>query len=109
MRILLKSKIYSVKVTDVNLEYEGSIAIDAKLLKRADILEYEQVHVLDVTNGVRFVTYAIKGDEDEICVNGAAAKLVKFGDNLIIIAFGIYDSISDYIKPKIVIPKIRKK
>jgi aspartate 1-decarboxylase len=102
MRIMLKSKIHGIKVTDVNANYHGSITIDAKLLRRADILEYEQVHVLDITNGARFETYIIKGGKDECCVNGAAAKLVEFGDTLIILAYGIYDSVARYHKPKIV-------
>ena len=91
MRIMLKSKIHGIKVTDVNPHYDGSITIDSNLLQRTEIFEYEQVHVLDVTNGKRFVTYAIAGGKDECCVNGAAARLVEFGDELIILAYGIYD------------------
>lgn len=99
---MLKSKIHGVKVTDINPNYQGSIAIDADLLARANILEYEQVHVLDITNGTRFVTYAIKGNKDEVCVNGAAAKLVKFDDTLIILAYGIYVIESQGTIPKII-------
>ena len=101
MRIMLKSKIHGIKVTDVNAEYHGSISIDAKLLKKVDIMEYEQVHVLDVTNGARFETYAIKGAKGECCVNGAAARLVNFDDVLIVLAYGLYDSVARYHKPKI--------
>jgi aspartate 1-decarboxylase len=86
---MLKSKIHRARITDVNLDYEGSITIDKRLLEEADILEYEQVQVLDVNNGARFTTYAIEGREGsgEICVNGAAARLVAKGDTVIIITY----------------------
>ena len=89
---VLKSKIDGAVVTDANINYEGSITIDDELLTRAFIRPGEQVHVLDVTNGKRFVTYTISGSKNEICVNGAAAKLVEVGDKLIIIAYGIIDA-----------------
>ena len=92
MRIMLDSKIHSLKVTDCNLRCDGSITIDSKLLEKADIKEYEQVHVLDVTNGKRFITYAIKGEDGEVCVNGAAARLVSFGDSLIILTYTLTDN-----------------
>ncbi len=104
MRTMLKSKIHGIKVTDVNPNYHGSISIDAELLKAVDILEYEQVHVLDKTNGARFITYAIKGEKGDCCVNGAASKLVNFDDELIILAYSIYvidaNEAKDY-KPRI--------
>ena len=77
MRTMLKSKIHRARVTDANINYEGSITIDKKLMKAADILPYEQVHVLNVNNGARFTTYAIEGKEGsgDICLNGAAARL----------------------------------
>lgn len=104
MRIMLKSKIHHIKVTNVAPNYEGSIAIDGGLLSRADILEYEQVHVLDLTNGNRFITYAIEGDKDECSVNGAAARLVNVGDVLIIMAFSILNDGASYeLKPRIVV------
>ena len=62
MRVMLKSKIHRATVTDANLNYEGSITIDRNLMKAADILPYEQVHVVDVNNGSRLVTYAIEGE-----------------------------------------------
>ena len=103
MRIMLKSKIHGIKVTDVNPNYCGSITIDSKLIDETNILEYEQVHVLDVTNGKRFITYAMKGNKDEVCVNGAAAKLVEFDDTLIILSYGIYNDLWPvYRKPKII-------
>jgi aspartate 1-decarboxylase len=87
MRVMLKSKIHRATVTDANLNYEGSITIDRKLMQAADILPYEQMHVVDVNNGNRLVTYAIEGESGEICLNGAAARLVHKGDIVIILAY----------------------
>jgi aspartate 1-decarboxylase len=87
--MMLKSKIHRATVTDANINYEGSIAIDGKLMKAADILHYEQVHVLNVNSGARFTTYAIEGKEGsgEICLNGAAARLGVKGDLVIILTY----------------------
>jgi aspartate 1-decarboxylase len=87
MRTMLKSKIHRARVTDANVNYEGSITIDRKLMEAADILPYEQVDVVDVNNGARFTTYAIVGEQGEICVNGAAARLVVKGDVVIILSY----------------------
>ncbi|MCS7276847.1 MAG: aspartate 1-decarboxylase [Dehalococcoidia bacterium] len=89
MRVLLKSKVHRARVTDANLDYEGSITLDQELMEAADILPYEQVHVLDVTNGARLVTYAIPGrrGSGEVCINGAAAHLVKTGDIVIVLTY----------------------
>jgi aspartate 1-decarboxylase len=87
MRVMLKSKIHRATVTDCNVNYEGSISIDRRLMQAADILPYEQVHVLDVNNGNRLITYAIEGEAGEICLNGAAAHLVKKGDLVIILTY----------------------
>ncbi|MBL7165368.1 MAG: aspartate 1-decarboxylase [Dehalococcoidales bacterium] len=87
MRFMLKSKIHRARVTGADINYEGSITIDRKLMQEADILPYEQVHVLDINNGSRLVTYAIEGGEDEICLNGAAARLVSIGDLVIILSY----------------------
>jgi aspartate 1-decarboxylase len=87
MRIMLKSKIHRARVTQSNVDYEGSIAIDRKLMEEADILPYEQVWVLNVNNGARFNTYAIEGEDGEICVNGAAARLAFKGDIVIILTY----------------------
>jgi aspartate 1-decarboxylase len=89
MRNMLKSKIHRAHVTDANINYEGSITIDKKLLREADILPYEQVHVLNVNNGARFTTYAIEGEEGkgDICLNGAAARLAVKGDIVIILTY----------------------
>ena len=92
-RQLLKSKIHRVIVTDADVDYEGSITIDAGLMDAADIREGEKVHVWDVTNGNRLVTYAIEGELNSgiIAMNGAAALLVKKGDTVIIATYADYD------------------
>ncbi len=78
---LLKSKLHRATVTDACLDYEGSISIDRKLMEKADILNHEKVHVLNVTNGSRLETYAIPSSKSgDICINGAAAHLVNPGD-----------------------------
>ena len=88
MRKMLKSKIHRARVTQLNIDYEGSITIDKKLMQSADILPYEQVEVLDINNGARFTTYTIEGEESgEICLNGAAARLSAKGDTIIILAY----------------------
>ena len=89
MRMMLKSKIHRATVTDANINYEGSITIDTKLMKAADIFPYEEVHVLNINNGARFTTYAIEGGEGsgEICLNGAAARLAVKGDIVIILTY----------------------
>jgi aspartate 1-decarboxylase len=89
MRTMLKSKIHRATVTDANISYEGSITIDSRLMKEADILPYEQVHVLNINNGARFTTYAIEGAEGSgvICINGAAARLAVKGDTVIILTY----------------------
>ncbi len=86
-RLMLKSKIHRATVTDANLDYEGSITIDRDLMHEADILPHEQVHVVNVTNGERLVTYAIEGNDGEICLNGAAAHKCRTGDIVIIISY----------------------
>lgn len=88
-RVMLKSKIHRATVTEANLHYQGSITIDSKLLEAADILPYEKVQVVDVTNGARLETYAIAGEAGSgiICLNGAAAHLIHKGDTVIIISY----------------------
>jgi aspartate 1-decarboxylase len=85
--MMFKSKIHRATVTDANLDYEGSVTIDRELMREADILPYEQVHVVNVTNGERLVTYAIEGEAGEICLNGAAAHRGSRGDIVIIISY----------------------
>src|SRR3954464_8968434 len=86
---LLKAKIHRAKVTEANLAYEGSITIDKNLLEASNIYAHEQVHVVDIDNGNRFVTYVIEGKPGSgvMCVNGAAARLVSPGDRIIVIAY----------------------
>jgi len=89
IRTMLKSKIHRATVTEANIEYEGSITIDPILMEAANLLHYEQVDVLDITNGSRLQTYVIEGERGsgEICVNGAAAHLVKPHDLVIICSY----------------------
>jgi aspartate 1-decarboxylase len=91
-RSLLKSKLHRVRVTASELEYEGSCAIDELLLEAADIREYEQIDIYNVTNGERFSTYAIRGQRGSgmISVNGAAARKAAVADVLIIATYAIY-------------------
>ena len=88
-RIMMKSKLHRATVTETNVDYEGSLTIDTDLLEAADILPHEQIHVWDVTNGTRLVTYALPGDRGSgtMCVNGAGAHLIKTGDTIIIATF----------------------
>ena len=105
MRMMLKRKIHRATVTDANINYEGSITIDTRLIKEADILPYEQVHVLNINNGARFSTYAIEGGEGsgEICLNGAAARLAVKGDLVIILTYtNIPEEHLKNYKPRIV-------
>lgn len=86
---MLKSKIHRATVTEACLDYQGSVTIDSKLLEAADILEYEQVHIYNISNGERFTTYAIEGPPDSgiICLNGAAARKVSVKDLIIICTY----------------------
>ena len=88
---MMKSKIHRATVTGAELGYAGSISLDTDLMKRADILEHEQVAVLDVDNGNRFETYAIAGDPGQVQLNGAAARLVEPGHRVIVITYADYD------------------
>ena len=93
-RIICKSKIHRIRITQKNLEYEGSIEIDNHILKRANILPYEIVQVVNVNTGNRFETYVIRGESGSgICgLNGGAARLGEIGDPLLIISYGIMDT-----------------
>ncbi len=92
IRSLLKSKIHRATVTEADLHYEGSVTIDANLMAAADIVEFEQVEIYNVTNGSRLNTYAISGDAESgvICINGAAAHLMHKGDVVIIASYAQY-------------------
>lgn len=104
-RLMMKGKIHRATITEANLDYVGSLTVDEELLERADILPYEQVHVVNVNNGERLITYAIKGERGSgvICLNGAAAHKGKAGDIVIIISYGEYsDEEARALEPKAV-------
>ncbi|HLE09519.1 MAG TPA: aspartate 1-decarboxylase [Thermodesulfobacteriota bacterium] len=92
-RIMLKSKIHRAKVTDSNLGYEGSVAIDASLMETSGILPFEKVEIYNVTNGNRFETYAIEAPKGSgnVIINGAAAHLAKKGDIIIIASYSVME------------------
>lgn len=109
---LLRSKIHRATVTDANLNYIGSITIDKDLIDAAGLFVYEQVHVVNITNGQRFVTYVIEGERGsgKICLNGAAARLVAVGDIVIIIAYANVDiEEAPSFKPKAILVNERNK
>jgi len=90
---LLKAKLHRARVTHSELEYEGSCAIDGDLLDKAGIREYEQIHIYNVNNGARFITYAIRAEEGSgvVSINGAAARHAAVNDIVIICAYAILD------------------
>jgi aspartate 1-decarboxylase len=104
-RVMLKSKIHRATITGCDLHYVGSITIDTELLKAADILEHEQVHVLDIDNGARFETYTIAGEPGSgaMQINGAAARLVHEGDTIIVVSYASYDAAElQHYEPRVV-------
>lgn len=104
-RTMLKSKLHRVRVTHSELDYEGSCAIDETLLAAADIREYQQIDILNVNNGERFTTYAIRAERDSgiISVNGAAARKACPGDILIIASYAAYTEVElEKFKPQLV-------
>ena len=104
-RRMMKSKIHRAVVTDADLHYVGSITIDADLMDAADLVEYEQVAVVDIDNGARLETYVIEGapGSGDVCLNGAAARLVSPGDRVIIISYADYEKAElDVYAPTIV-------
>ncbi len=104
-RTMLKSKIHRARVTDCNIDYEGSITIDSDLLKAADILPYERVEILNIKNGARFSTYAIEGNpgSGDICLNGAAARLACVDDLVIILTYQeVPSDEAGQVKPRMV-------
>lgn len=88
---MLKAKIHRATVTDADLNYEGSISIDPTLVEAAGLREFERVEIYNCNNGQRFATYVIFGKPGEICLNGAAARLVHRGDLVIIACYASYD------------------
>ena len=89
LRIICKSKLHGARVTEANVHYAGSLTLDAELMKAADLVPYEQIHVVDIDNGARLITYCIEGPSGSgtVCVNGAAARLISAGDTVIVIAY----------------------
>jgi aspartate 1-decarboxylase len=105
-RTMMHGKIHRATVTGAFLDYEGSIALDPDLYEAAGFLPYEQVHVLDIDNGNRFVTYVIEGERGsgEVAVNGAAARLVQVGDRIIVLAYTeMDDAEARALQPKVVL------
>ena len=102
-RTLMKSKIHRATVTRADLHYEGSCSIDAELMREADILVGEQVHIVNVTNGSRAVTYAIEGGPGEVALNGAMAHIGSAGDLVILITYAqVADAELAGFRPRIV-------
>ena len=91
---LFKAKIHRATVTHADLDYEGSVTISGELMDAAGMLEHEQVHIWNVTRGTRLVTYTLRGDNDSgiVCINGAAAHLMKPGDKVILATFAEVDA-----------------
>jgi aspartate 1-decarboxylase len=101
---MLKSKIHRATVTGADLTYTGSVSIDPVLCEAVGLREFEKVDVLDIDNGARLTTYVILGGAGEVCLNGAAARLVHTGDRVIIAAYAqIDDAEADGFRPKIVL------
>ena len=105
-RVMMKSKIHRATITQANLHYEGSLTIAGELMEAADILPYEMVHVYNISNGERFETYAIAGEENSgvICLNGAAARKGAPGDLIIITSYATYEGAEiERHQPKVVL------
>lgn len=105
MRSMLKSKIHRARVTGADIQYEGSITLDPVLMEAADLLPFELVHVLDITNGSRLQTYVIEGEWDsgEVVLNGAAARLIQEDDLVIILAYRtVEEEEARRLKPRLV-------
>jgi aspartate 1-decarboxylase len=103
---MLKAKIHHARVTETNLDYEGSLELDEELMRAADMLPYEKVHVYNVSNGERFSTYLIKGEKGsgKVGVFGAAAHRARVGDTLIVVSYVILDEEeTDFFMPKILL------
>jgi len=106
---VLKSKIHRVTVTEANLNYIGSITIDEDLMDAANLIEFEKVHILNINNGERFTTYAIKGERGSgiICLNGAAARKAQCGDIILILSYAQMDfEEAKKFKPTIIFPDV---
>jgi aspartate 1-decarboxylase len=105
-RTILKSKIHRATVTHADVDYVGSLTLDTDLLKAADILPYEKVHVVDIDNGARLETYAIEGPAGSgaVEINGAAARLVHAGDRIIVMSYAqVSDAEARTMRPTVVL------
>ncbi|HCS48101.1 MAG TPA: aspartate 1-decarboxylase [Candidatus Aminicenantes bacterium] len=105
-RIMLKAKIHPARVTETDINYEGSLSLDEELITAADMLPYEKVHIYNVSNGERFSTYLIKGEKGsgKVGVFGAAARRARVGDTLIIVSYVILDEEeTEFFMPKILL------
>ena len=104
-RIILKSKLHRATVTGTEIDYEGSIAIDEDLMDRVDIQPYEQVHIYNINNGNRFITYVIaaKRGSGTFSINGAAARLAQINDRIIVAAYGNIDTEKEKYQPKTIL------
>ena len=101
---MLKSKIHRATVTGADINYTGSVAIDPALCSEVGLREWEKVDVLDIDNGARLTTYVILGASGEVCLNGAAARLVQKGDRVIIVSYARFDEAeADIHRPRVVI------
>ena len=103
-RTMLKSKIHKAVVSQADLNYEGSISMDPELIQAGELWPFEKVDIYNITNGQRFSTYVIEGQPNEICLNGAAARLAQIGDEIIIASYIMIEEkeLSHY-QPKIVL------
>lgn len=105
-RMVLQGKVHRATVTDADINYEGSLTLDPDLMEAAGMFPYEQVHVLDIDNGARLVTYLITGERSsgQVCINGAAARLVAPGDKVIIVSYAEVDEteVAEH-QPKVVL------
>lgn len=105
-RIMLKAKIHNAVITEADQGYEGSLSLDADLMDKTDLIPYEQVHIYNISNGERFVTYLIKGERGSgtVGVNGAAVHKASVGDRVILAVFGLMEEEeTDFFIPKILI------
>jgi aspartate 1-decarboxylase len=106
LRTVCRSKLHGATVTEANVHYTGSLTLDAHLMSAADLAPYEQVHVVDIDNGARIVTYCIEGPAGSgtVCVNGAAARLIPAGDRIIVISYAqVTPAELEGLSPKIVL------
>ena len=111
-KVMLQSKIHRATITDADLHYEGSITVDAALLEKAGLIDFEQVQIYNISNGERLETYVIKGERGSgiISLNGAAARKAAVGDLIIIVSYATMDmEEAAGFKPSIIFPDANNK